>query len=300
MQRISVWLILALLGIVEPISAGDSAPDDPSWSWVEKNIIENIPTSYLQHKTGIVVPPLDDDVKEATQFGISDKDNKAVEYAYLIKGPSDFWGGADVYVYVQTPLFLIADHARKKAREFRDFDDEYIAYCKTLKVAKISVVQQTYTRSWNAIGTKMQVILLRDGKRVEPVGMLRAYKGRNPYGPKLSSQLEAITENAMKNAQQHLANMSPELKEQIIAGYRAGGMSEEQIKALFGSTSSSGSSKVTSIEIPVIESDGIYAISELKKPGVYEVVFRTPPSNNIFSTNSDKEIRFAVTFEKFK
>ena len=240
MQRISACLMLALLGIIEPISAEDGVPDDTSWSWVEKSIIGNIPATYLQHKTGIVVSPTDDDVKEAVQFGISDKENKAVEYAYLIKGPSDFWGGTDVYVHVQTPLFLITDHARRKAREFRDFDVEYIAYCKALNVAKISVVQQTYTRSWNIIGTKMQLILLRDGKRVEPVNMLRVYKGRNPYGQKLSPQLEVITENAMKNAQQHLANMSPELREQMIAGYRAGGMSEEQIKALFGSAALSG------------------------------------------------------------
>lgn len=300
-RRIIVCLVL--LGNVEFIFAEEGLSDPESssgWSWVEKKVLENVPSAYLQHKAGIVHPPSDDDVKEAIKFGTSDKDNRAVEYAYLIKGPSDFWGGTDVYVNVQTPLFLVADHVRRKAREFRDADAEYIAYCKTLDVAQISVVQQTYTRSWNAIGFKMQLILLRDGRRVEPVRMVRAYKGRNPYGPRLSPQLEAITENAMKNAQQHMANMSPQLREQIIAGYRSGGMSEEQIRALFGVAPSSGLSAASPSEIPVLESDGIYPIAELKKPGKYEIVFRTLPSSNVFSTSSDKEIRFVVTFDKFK
>jgi hypothetical protein len=167
-------------------------------------------------------------------------------------------------------------------------------------VAQISVVQQTHTRSWNTIGFKMQLILLRDGKRVEPVRMLHAYKGQNPYGPRLSPQLEAITENAMKDAQQRMANMSPQLREQMIAGYRAGGMSEEKIKALFGAASSLEPSNVSPNEIPVFESDGIYAISELKKPGKYEIVFRALPNSNVFSTRSDKEVRFAASFDKFK
>lgn len=288
-------LVFAEEDVINPQSL-----DDTSWSWVEKKILKNIPSTYLLHRTGIVAPPSDDDIKNAIQFGASDKDNRAVEYAYLIKGPSDFWGGTDVYVNVKTPLFLIADHSRRKAREFRDVDAEYITYCKTLGVAQISAVQQTHTRSWNAIGFKMQLILLRDGKRVEPVRTLHAYKGLNPYGPRPSPQLEATTENAMKDAQQRMANMSPQLREQVIAGYRAGGMSEEQIKALFGAASSPEPSNVSSSEIPVFESDGIYAISELKKPGKYEIVFRTLPSSNVFSTRSDKEVRFVASFGKFK
>jgi len=276
--------MLMLLGSAELVLAEEGTPDDTSWSVTEKKIIENVPAAYLQHKTGIVISPSDDDVKEATQFGISNKDNRAVEYAYLIKHSSGFWG-ADVYLRVKTPLFLIADHTRRKAREFRDIDAEYIAYCKALDVAQISAVQQTYFET--------PLILLRDGKRVEPVRMVRAYKGRNPYGLTLSPQMEAVIENAMKNAQQHMANMSPQLREQVMAGYRAGGMSEEKIRSLFGAAPSSGPSSASPSEIPILESDGIYAISELRKPGKYEIVFRASPSSN-------KEIRFAVSFDKFK
>lgn len=283
-QRITVCLMLMLLGNAELVLAEEGTPDDTSWSVTEKKIIENVPAAYLQHKTGIVISPSDDDVKEATQFGISDKDNRAVEYAYLIKNSSGFWG-ADVYLRVKTPLFLIADHTRRKAREFRDIDAEYITYCKALDVAQISAVQQTYFET--------PLILLRDGKRVEPVRMVRAYKGRNPYGLPLSPQMEAVIGNAMKNAQQHMANMSPQLREQVMAGYRAGGMSEEQIRSLFGAAPSSGPSSASPSEIPILESDGIYAISELRKPGKYEIVFRASPSSN-------KEIRFAVSFDKFK
>ena len=144
-RRIAVCLILILLGDAELVFAEEGltdpqSSDGSSWGWVEKKILENVPSTYLQHKTGIVVSSSVDDVREAIKFGASDKDNSAVEYAYLIKGPSDFWGGANVYVYVQTPLFLVADHGRRKTREFRDIDSEYIAYCKTLNVAQISVV----------------------------------------------------------------------------------------------------------------------------------------------------------------
>lgn len=302
--RIAVCLILILLGDAEQAFAEEGltdpqSSDGSSWSWVEKKILENIPTSYLQHKTGIVTPLSDEDISEAIKFGASDKDNKAVEYAYLTKGPSEFWNMKDVYVNVQTPLFLIANHSRIKAREYRDVDAEYIAYCKVLDAAQISVVQRTFTRSMIAIGSKMQLILLRDGMRVEPVRMIHAYKGRNPYSPRLSPQIEAITENAMKNAQQSMANMSPQLKEQVMAGYRAGGMSEEQLKALFSVAPSSEPSNASPSEIPVLEPDGIYAISELKKLGTYEIVFRTLPSNNLF-TSDDKEVRFVVSFDKFK
>jgi len=245
-------------------------------------------------------------------FGESDKDNKAVEYAYIIKGPTtSFWEAKDIYLSVKTPLFLVAEHARKKAQEYRDVDAEYIAYCKTLDVAQISILQQTTNlNTFRAYTTKMQAILLRDGKRVESVNMIHAYKGQNPFAQTLSPKLDAMMAGAQQQSalatQQLQAIITPEYIEQVKATYKSMGMSEAQIntyisaiKAYSGASTPAG----TPTETPVFESDGIYAISELKQPGKYEVIFRTLPSNDLMRNamgGGEKEIRFAISFDTFK
>ena len=282
----SVGLVFA-----EDASTETKQSDNSSYSWVEKKILENIPSAYIQHKDGIVVSPTKNDVDDAIKFGASDKDDSAVMYAYLMRGPSEFWNQTEVYVYVRTPLYLVADHARKEAREYREVDTSFVEFCKTLNVAQVSLVQQIANKL-RVHAYKAKLVLLRDGKRVETVLKVQTIKGRNPYAPKLSPELEALATN--------LANQSQQLKEQMMALYKANGMSEEQLKVMFGSSVSSvQSTSALPSEVPVLETDGIFAISELKKPGKYEIVFRTPPSSNIF-VSGDKEIRFPVSFDKFK
>jgi len=274
------------------------------YSLVEQRILDTLPPKYAQHNSGIVFPLADADIQQAIQFGKADKENSGVEYAYIIKGPSDFWNGTSVYVMAHTPLFLVADHARKRAQEYKDIDQEYIAYLKELNAVRLSLTQQAVTRNYTAIPFKRELILLRDGKRIEPLSTIKPYKGSNPFDSHLTAHAQSIIDSTRKQAQAGLQQMTPELRKFVISQYKAGGMSDAQIQELLGASSApknAGSSTPT--EIPIFGSDPVFAVSELKKPGKYEIVFRVPSSNNLIQeaiSPSAKETRFEVTFDKFR
>jgi hypothetical protein len=100
------------------------------------------------------------------------------------------------------------------------------------------------------------------------------------------------------------ANVAEPQKKQLVEYYRTMGWSNQQIADYTGITVADvqpGTEKSPTLPetVPVSELDAIYAASDLTKPGVYEVVFRTPPSNQLFHSG-DNEIRFPVSFAQFR
>ena len=53
------------------------------------------------------------------------------------------------------------------------------------------------------------------------------------------------------------------------------------------------------IEIPLLETENIYSVKDLKQDGLYQIVFRTPKTNSLIKTD-DTEIKFEIDFSKFK
>jgi hypothetical protein len=116
-----------------------------------------------------------------------------------------------------------------------------------LDAVKISLTEQYTSSNWRRYAFKRQVILLHNGKPIEPLSTIKSFNGFNPF---MSQQNKEI--------------------QNIMAS-----------------------------QISLLKSDAVYKASELKKPGKYEIVFRTPPTNNLI-VSGDKEIRFPISFDKFR
>lgn len=281
-----------------------------SYSLREQAIRSKIPADFRGNTNGIIAAPTDADIQAATALGVASKDNDALEYAYLVKAPRGAFASDSIYVKVATPLYLIASHAREQGREYRSVDSAYVQYARGLRAARISTTQQFInTATWDAVAFQRQIILLRDGVRVEPLKEIPAWAGQSPFADKPNKQVQAalaqVNQVAAQYSRGYAANMTGAQKEQVLRSYRAMGLSEEQMAAYTGFTRSEiqeilkTQNSTNGGMMALTEFDAVFAIDELIKPGHYEVVFRTPQIASLYS-RGDKEIRFPISFSNFR
>jgi len=261
------------------------------YSLKEQQIISEIPQEQMQYNKGIISHPNKNDIKNAISFGEKSKDNKSLMYAYIKKGPTDFWNNSDVYVHTITPLYLIAAHAREQAREYKKIDADYINYCKSIDAVKLSLTQQ-FINNFRTFPIKREIILLHNGERIKTLPSIRTHKGSNPFGShnKVIAQLNSQLPSSK-------LTMSKKQLKSLEATYKSMGYTNEQINTYMGVIRHSSNN--SSDNILLLESDNIYRISDLNKLGKYEIIFRTQSTNNLLFTG-DKEIRFPINFSKFK
>lgn len=276
------------------------------YSLREQQIISDIPQEQRQYNKGIILNPNKADIKKAISFGENSKDNNSLMYAYIKKGPSNFWDNSDVYVKINTPLYLISSHAKEQAREYRATDAKYINYCKELNAVKISLTQQ-FNNNFTAYPIKREIILLRNGKRVNTISSIKSYKGKNPFMSDYEKKISKATSDAMNKfySQVPASNftMTKEQLKSLESSYRSMGYTNEQIKtymsAINHGINTSSKPNISNTKITLSETDNVYKTSDLNKLGRYEIVFRTSATNNAFASG-DKEIRFPISFSNFK
>jgi hypothetical protein len=285
------------------------------WSLLERGYLKSIPAIYREHKTGPLVAPSDDDVKEAISFGEASKEKpEALAYAYLLKRKASMLGSDSIYVTVSTPLELIARHSQEQAKEFRATDSDFVSYARRLKCIRISVTQQWLSSGYTALAANRELIILRDGKRVENLGTVEAWKGANPF---LANNKSSLSSDATVNAIQQQAiaqtraiwnGADESTRKQLLAVYTAQGRSDAQIMLFTGATAEELSrmrgktveAAETGPTMLLLQSeDGVFAIEELIKPGKYELVFRQP-NYGAFTGVGDKEIRVPIEFTSFR
>jgi hypothetical protein len=273
-------------------------------SLVEQSIISGLPEKYRNHSGGFILLPNKSDIDEAIALGRNSKDNNSLTYAYIIKGPYDLMTNSDIYVQISTPLYLISEHAREQAREYKEIETPFTEYCKNLNAVKISLTQQ-YSKDFRAYPFKRQAILLRDGKRIEPLSEIKSYKGLNPFASQSNKDIQNIMTKYQKMIPSQSVAMTPEQLEDLKETYRSMGYTEAQIRTYINAaktatqTIKSFNENGAATNIVLLESDGIYDASDLKKQGKYEIVFRTPATSNMI-VSGDKEIRFPISFDKFR
>ncbi len=281
------------------------------YSLQEQIIRDKIPQDFRNYTSGIVAAPTDADIQAAIALGTGGKDDDdALQYAYVTKVPRGFFDGDDIYVRVATPLYLIASHAREQAQSFRKVDGAFIQYARSLRAVRISIQQQYInTTTWNAVGFQRQVMLLRDGVRVEPLTELQAWAGQNPFADKQSKQMQAtiarVNQSAAQLSRGAAANMTRPQKEQLLNSYRAMGLSEDQMITYTGYPRDeireilNSQGLVIAGKVSLSEFDAVFLIDELLKPGHYEIVFRTPQVRSLYE-QGNKEIRFPISFASFR
>ncbi len=198
-----------------------------------------------------------------------------------------------------------------QAREYRKIDEKYIEYLEGLNAVEICLLQQ-YTNydSWNAYAFKRQIILLRDGVRVPHLTEIARYKGENPF-KNLPQNIKVGLEDALaigKEAiisalKQYYSAMPLEGKKELISAARLAGLSDAEIAEYSGAPIEErrelSSGKISKSVVYLSEFDGIYSIDELKKPGEYEIIFRTPSTQSLL-ISGDREIRFSIDFRNYK
>lgn len=277
-----------------------------SYSIREGIIRSKIPESYKSYSSGIIKNPIDTNVQAAIEFGKSSKEGDELEYAYLIKSSQSALSTNQIYIKVYTPLYLIANHAREQIRDYREVDSSFIMFACNLNAVQIALTQQfTSTVTYNAYAFKRQVILLRNGVRVEPLKEIPAWQGSNPFQKQLDKNTQAtIAQTTQSYTRGLVANMTKEQKIALIHSYQTMGFSSNQIIAYTGLTQEEIGELVPNLSskngtIALSEYDSIYSIDELNKPGNYEIIFRTPRTSNLVSSGDD-EVRINVTFNNFK
>ena len=216
----------------------------------------------------------------------------------------------NILIRVATPLYLVANHAREQARDYKKVDDNFVQYARKLGAVRISISQQFIsTITWDAYGFQRQIILLRDGVRVEPLLEIPGWAGKNPFADKPSKEMQAtfasIDQTMKQISKGWTANMTKEQKEQVLRSYRAMGLSEEQMAAYTGFSRDEiqeildTQSNAVDGKISLSEFDAVFPIDELTKPGNYELVFRTPQIASLYA-RGDKEVRFPISFASFR
>jgi hypothetical protein len=280
-----------------------------SWSLSERSIVKKIPDVFLKHTAGPVLQPSDSDVSDAISFGAKSKEDASVlDYAYLIKESVSGWRSDVIYVTVSTPLHQIALHSFEQSKAYRSVDEEKVSFLRKARVVKISICQQYMSRAFTAIPVKRDVILLRDGVRVKPLTEIQSYHGAFPFSDRTAdvqrmAGLEGIQQAALASMRDSLASMTPEQRKAMIPKLRAMGVSDSQLRAILG-VDVEGLQRLSgadnaSATLSVSECDGFFEISELRKPGRYEVVFREPKVE-FGGVTQDKEVRFPISFSKFR
>lgn len=284
-----------------------------SWSLVERGYIKKIPAIYANHQTGPILVPTDDDVRLALEFGAASKDKQEpLDYAYLIKSRESALNSDSIYVTVTTPLALIAMHAREQAKEYRKPDDEFVSFARALGAVAISVSQQFMTTNFRTVTFDWQLILLRDGVRVEPLKGVASWNGGNPFTaskPHLAQHnatLAAVQQAAAQQLRVAAASMDEAGRKAMVRQLAATGWSDAQICSGLGwspeelaKIKGEGPANAAQAMFPLAERDAVFSIEELRKPGRYEIVFRRPEAG-LLGVARDKEVRFAISFDHFR
>lgn len=268
----------------------------------EQSIMSGLPDKYRNHNSGFILSPSKSDIAQAVALGKNSANDDSVTYAYIIKGPYDLMSNSDVYVRIATPLYLISEHAREQSREYKDIDTDLVDYCMSLDAVKISLTQQYVSNKFTAYPLQRQIIILRDSKRIDPINSIKSFKGLNPFMMQQNKDIQNIMASYQRMVPSQSVTMTQEQLADLEKTYRSMRYSEAQINTYMNAVRA-GTNLVKSsgqnTEIPLLESDSVYKASELKKPGKYEIIFRTPATNNLI-VSGDKEIRFPISFDKFK
>jgi len=218
-----------------------------------------------------------------------------------------------IYVTVTTPLARIATHARDQAKEYRMVDEEFVKYARALGAVSVSISQQFMTSNFRAVAFNWEIILLRDGVRVETLDSLAPWKGGNPFvtSKPLVAQYNATLAVIQQTAAQHLrttaASMDDSGKRLMVHQLAKTGWSDSQICSALGwSAADLARIKGEIVEstaraslITLSDRDAIFSIQELKKPGRYELVFRRLQASMLGNVK-EKEVRVPISFEKFR
>lgn len=282
------------------------------WSYVENRIRKKIPLTYLNHNTGIIVNPQSNHIKNALIFGQLSKDNNALDYAYIEKA---VFNKVTVYTRVYTPLHLISMHSINCAKEYLEIDSTVVDYLKKMKAVKVSITPQvTNTISsnpylWTTHSYKQEFILLRDGIRIPTINELPALNRNSPFdcliAPSINETQEKILNQTMQYTQNMTAMYTREQKILYCQNLKKSGFDNSYIVKFTGFPADSVNVYIGNVEtvkndvVYFTENDNIYSIEELKKPGIYEIVFRTPKSNKLLS-KGDEEKRFPIDFRRYK
>lgn len=255
-----------ILGLVISLTLLAGCATSPSL--LERTYLAKIPPSYANHQAGIVSSPSDDDVQQAVAFGIAAKqESEPLEYAYLIKLSKSAVSTDVIYLRVETPLYLISRHVSDQARNYRALDQAFISYARTLGAVHLAATQQYMSSAtWQAYAFSRQLILLRDGVRIEPLQELAAWAGANPFATQQQPSMASVMALIDQTAQRYGAP---------AANSSAGG------------------------NLQLAESDAVYAADELRKSGTYEIIFREPKVGLIGGVTT-AEVRFQVSFANFR
>lgn len=270
--RRKIALVMALVCVFTSLPATAS-----EYSLKEQGIRREIPTEILNYTSGPMIAPNEAAVALVIDFATKSKDGQAFQYAYMLKKEQG-WSNGNVYVHVQTPLQLIGEHARHRAREYRGVDQEFVGFVRGLRVVRLTVTEEGISSNLRAFGVSRPFILLRDGQRVEPVSDVPVWRGTSVFAAPVRSTVAATY-----LSEQQLTEME--------ANYRRTGLSEENIAKLMGMLKG----KVPTLTSP----DDTFPIEELTKPGTYEIVFRHPPSNSLLHRGDD-EVRVPISFTGFQ
>lgn len=298
MKRILLFLVILIIAVSCSYSG---------WSIREQGYIKKIPANYQTHLKGIIKNPSQQEINFAITFGKQEKDGEAVEYAYLTKAS---FGKMTVYCNLYTPLRLIAEHSKNCAREYVDIDSSKVEYLSKMNAVKIDLMPQyTSTYTWNIYAYEEDFFLLRDGIRVPTISQIDAMNKNNPFDSIIVPEIDDIQKKAMQDAMQYTqlytAGFTKEQKIAFCKQLKIMGYSRSDIVNYSGFPADSinvyiGEMKSNKIDtIYFSEKDNIYSIDELNKKGFYEIVFRTPQTNNLLSSGN-KEKRIPINFEKFK
>jgi len=298
-MRNSLFFLIILLTIVSCSHSG--------WSLREQSYIKNIPVKYQNHFNGILKEPSTEDIDLAIKFGRNDKNGSALEYAYITRAN---FGGMTVYCKIFTPLRLVAEHSRKCDREYINIDENTIEYLKNLNAVKIQVSPQyTSTNTWNTYAYNQDFILLCDGIRVPTVKQISALNRSNPFESIIFTEVNDIQKKAMQDVMQYTQMYTSAYtrvqkitycKQLKMMGYSDSeivnftGFPQDSVRVYIGDAKSNKTDVIY-----FTEKDNVYSVDELNKPGNYEIVFRTPATNNLLSSG-DEEKRFPISFKKFK
>lgn len=136
---------------------------------------EGEPPEYTQshraasdYQGGPIGKPSNKDVEEALSLGKKAQNNHLLEEAYTVTWKSSSFDKS-IKIIIETPIYRIAEHAQKRAQEFRRIDSRYVdSICQqgviTLSAANDSAI--------NSRTLNQKALLIRDGIRIEPVSRL--------------------------------------------------------------------------------------------------------------------------------
>jgi hypothetical protein len=286
---------IAMAVLLTGCARGHSQPEP----WADSSI----PGKTGGPPSGIVKAPTDAEVRAAVESGISNKENDSLAFAYMTKVPTGISPSNDMYLKVSTPLFLVASHAREQTRAYRKPDDSFVSYARNLKAVKISLTQGLIsTVNLDDRAFEPNIVLLRDGFRVPPLPEIPAWAGENPFSEKpireVRTVIAQVNQAAAELSRNAVAKMTREQKQKVLNKYRALGWSEDQMTAYTGLQAAEiremlgPAGEADPLLIPLSDSDAVFPVEELARPGRYEIILHVPKEN--------KEFRFPVSFARFR